>query len=108
MSARPEDLQHGKQELSWEMWTDGTLTSVELSHDGNVVGEGEARRLKGDRRDGKLGLALATARALEEAAAHFYRQAEKRGYRSNVLTFTEEEATLLKESLQALMKLHKG
>jgi len=108
MASRPEDLAHGKESWDVEIWTDGTVTRTEITDAvGTVRGGGVARRSKGDKRNEKLGCLLATARAFEETVSHLYRMAEKEGYRSNALTFTEEEAAMLKESLQALIRLHK-
>lgn len=49
---------------------DGTDTVVTLVHDGNILGEGLARRRKGDPWNEDLGYALATGRALRDAAEH--------------------------------------
>lgn len=101
MATRPDDLNHGKESYTWEAWTDGTITQVHvIDPDGEVVGEGIARRLKGDKRNKELGLLLASARAFR-AAARFYEEiaAEEHGY-----TQRHSLETLIKETLIKLVK----
>lgn len=52
---------------------DGTTTLVEITDDDydKIVGSGIARRRKGDRRDNDLGVALAMARAFQNASDNY-------------------------------------
>ncbi|MFJ5532460.1 hypothetical protein [Streptomyces sp. NPDC093261] len=66
------ELRSGHMEFRVVEITDGTETIVELRGTGDLAGKslgiGYARRHKGDRRDQELGLALASYRALRDAA----------------------------------------
>lgn len=53
---------------------DDTDTSVRVVGSGVVVGEGHARRRKGDKRNKALGLRLARARAFQDAADRLFKQ----------------------------------
>lgn len=58
-------------QLTLNLADDGTDTVVTLVHDGNVLGEGLARRRKGDPWNEELGSALAAARAFRDAAERY-------------------------------------
>jgi hypothetical protein len=61
-------LVSGGNEFEVEVISDGTTTTVQLGYDGGIVGHGVARRRKGETRNPAVGIALATARALRDAA----------------------------------------
>jgi hypothetical protein len=78
---RPEDLSGGTEEWELDFVYDGTLTRVQvIDNEGEVVSEGVARRRKGDTRNEELGLALATSRALRDAADFYLDAAREYGY----------------------------
>lgn len=70
-------LSNGTTDILATIITDGTETVVELKHEnGTVIGEGFSRRRKGERRNDDVGVALASARAFEDAARMCYEEAE--------------------------------
>lgn len=83
------DLTFSDTMVHVKCWSDGTTTRVQIvgEHENSgmfgtrkeqvLLGEGTARRRKGDRRDKEIGFALATARALQHAADLQKAEAEK-------------------------------
>lgn len=62
-------LMYSEQELTVEIVSDGTTTSVKLVDDeGEVIGMGTAKRKKGDTRNQALGVALAMQNAMISTA----------------------------------------
>lgn len=66
--------------------SDGTTTHAEINvkfspfSSLHVLGEGKAKRRKGDRRDRDLGELIALRRAFSDAAMNCLREIEARGY----------------------------
>lgn len=68
----------GKDSVDIDIQADGTNTVVVIRDEqGGVIGEGWARRRKGDTRDQAVGITLATARAFQDAAEYFAGQAQE-------------------------------
>ena len=65
------DLGYGEQEVKVSIVADGRHTRVELATEGERIGEGWATRHKRDERIPEAGLAIAAARAFEDAAAYY-------------------------------------
>lgn len=73
-----DDLYSGQHEFQVNAIADGTNTYVEvIDNHGRVAGQGYARRRKGDRRSKDIGMALASARAFQDAAKFYARVAEE-------------------------------
>lgn len=81
-SSNGDDIGYSEIDVKIRTFTDGTVTVVQIIHvdevdtpfggkrkKENLLGEGRARRQKGDRRDSTLGFGLASTRAFEHAAA---------------------------------------
>jgi hypothetical protein len=80
MSNRPEDLEFADAELSLDVFRDGTITKAEISFEDVVIGQGIARRRKGDPRNPELGDRLAIARAFSAASSLYYGLAGEMGH----------------------------
>lgn len=63
-----DELGYIKYDLKINLTEDGTRTIAEASYDGGLIARGEARRRKGDRRDSRIGRALAISRLFERLA----------------------------------------
>jgi hypothetical protein len=73
LSASPDS-----EVLKVEIISDGTSTVAQLiDPHGDIVGEGHARRRKGDPRNQEIGAALAVARACQDAAMYYAEIAEE-------------------------------
>ncbi|MFF5973653.1 dsRBD fold-containing protein [Streptomyces sp. NPDC012769] len=66
-----DTISYSEHELTLKLWSDGTNTTAEISDpslDDKLLGQGDARRRKGDTRQQSVGDRLAIARALVDFA----------------------------------------